>query len=414
MNKQWLKYFLLLGTVIMLVLSLAIGFTLVRGNLAQAEDKEVFQSIYKDTDIDFIVPSPSADQVANLNGNADAGIENITPYYMTNSEVTIDGEAKSGAVFLFPDASKMSVTPYNSARVISGNMPEQGQASIDSIYAEKNECKIGDTAKVEIAGNTIEAEIVSIVYPNTYEQEGTIAFVLGDDSNKLLEAGGAIYSAAYIKANDLQKCEQYLYHDYKPYGRLKKKSDFDSADTYSKHEKNFNEADWSKEITNCRKNYDSLSIKYTNVDRSILMNQVVAALIAIITVVVLAEVLLHSAALFGFMKAFLIKKSGTVDRISQFYVTGLIWNFLTYAVFSCVVYFVLVNSSILHPISASILNLVIPVCTAFLSTIIMIAVAKRYVSQVYVIIKKKHDEEEASKREKANELEKNEGIHQKL
>ena len=48
-------------------------------------------------------------------------------------------------------------------------------------------------------------------------------------------------------------------------------------DVYNQHLQNFNDADWSKEITNCQENYKVLSVKYENVQTGIWTNIIIMA-----------------------------------------------------------------------------------------------------------------------------------------
>lgn len=122
MTKKWIKYYLFIGAFIMLILVLAGSFLFVKDNISQAEQKRTFESIYVDTTIDFIVPSPSIQQANELESDANTGIEVFTPYYETSSGVSINGSVvNKGAILLFPSAEKLEYSPYTSKRVLQGS-----------------------------------------------------------------------------------------------------------------------------------------------------------------------------------------------------------------------------------------------------------------------------------------------------
>ena len=55
MRKKKAKCYLLLGTVIMLVFACICAFAFVKANLNQAAEKKEFESMYTETEIDFII-----------------------------------------------------------------------------------------------------------------------------------------------------------------------------------------------------------------------------------------------------------------------------------------------------------------------------------------------------------------------
>lgn len=58
-----------------------------------------------------------------------------------------------------------------------------------------------------------------------------------------------LYSGAYISASDRSQCEYYLRTEYKPLGRLKDRSEFDTEEAYLRHYENFMSASYSNELT---------------------------------------------------------------------------------------------------------------------------------------------------------------------
>ena len=135
MKKKKAKCYLLLGTVLMLAVACICAFAFVKTNLNQAAEKKEFESIYKETGIDFIIPAPSYAQVGELESDGNNGIEAVIPYYETESSTKINGSSAKGTTLIFPDASKMNYTPYNAVRIISGEKALQtGKAVVDNQF----------------------------------------------------------------------------------------------------------------------------------------------------------------------------------------------------------------------------------------------------------------------------------------
>ena len=388
MTKKWIKYYLFIGTFIMLILVLTGSFLFVKDNISQAEQKRTFESIYVDTTIDFIVPSPSIQQANELENDENTGIEAFTPYYETSSGVSInESVTNKGAILLFPDAEKLQYTPYTSKRVLQGSDSySSGDAIVDSKYMQLNNCKLGDKVSFSIANKTYDFTIKSISEENTFYKDGTIVLILSSEQNAQLNDNGISYSSAYVKASDYSKCKNYLNNEYKPMGRIKDPSSFKDEATYSQHLDNFNNADWSQEITNLTDNYNTLKIKYDNVDSGIRQNNIINAVIVAVVIFIMNIIFVSNKSIKQFMRNSLVKKNVTKAKISSFYTKGILFNFIVYACCSVALFFYTMNTSFLST-KSTMMNCVYPVASALAMSIIMIIVTSAVVSASYTIKK---------------------------
>ena len=220
--------------------------------------------------------------------------------------------------------------------------------------------------------------------------------ILTEDVAHQFEEAGIKYSAAYISADDAAACEAYLYSEYKPLSRLKDRSEFDSEDVYNQHLQNFNDADWSKEITNCQENYKVLSVKYENVQTGIWTNIIIMAIIVGLVIIVFNAVLLTNSDMKSFMKAFLVKKSGTKEAVKAFYKSGITANAVVFCVACASLYVLLATRAHISLLDLQALNCIVPMLTAIIVSAIMIGVSGRYVEKHYKVkvIKKKDSTEE--------------------
>lgn len=383
MSKKWAKYYLLLGTVIIAAISLIGSMAFVRTNINQAQDKYEFESIYINTEIDFIIPSPSYAQISEIQTEAN-GIEVVKPYYETSAALSVNEQTCKGTALIFPDADNLDVTPYGSKRMISmAEEVQSGTAVIDKMFAETNGCVIGDTITISIDNTAYKFTVVGISENNTYCSDGSVALFLSSEDATVFETIGIKYSAAYIKATDLSKCKNYLLEDYKPFGRLKDKEDFKSEDTYNEHLENFSNADWSKEITLCSENYETLSVKYQNVPSSILRNTLIYAIIVFVVFFVFNSVLLKNDTLRSYFKVYIVKGNGTKDRIYRFYRNGIVWNVIVFIVANAICCVFWMQDAVLSNPLDGVLGVLIPTAVAVIVSIIMLPVSRKNINKHY-------------------------------
>ena len=383
MSKKWAKYYLLLGTVIIAAISLIGSMAFVRTNINQAQDKYEFESIYINTEIDFIIPSPSYAQISEIQTEAN-GIEVVKPYYETSAALSVNEQTCKGTALIFPDADNLDVTPYGSKRMISmAEEVQPGTAVIDKMFAETNGCVIGDTITISIDNTAYKFTVVGISENNTYCSDGSVALFLSSEDATVFETIGIKYSAAYIKATDLSKCKNYLLEDYKPFGRLKDKEDFKSEDTYNEHLENFSNADWSKEMTFCSENYETLSVKYQNVPSSILRNTLIYAIIVFVVFCVFNSVLLKNDTLRSYFKVYIVKGNGTKDRIYRFYRNGIVWNVIVFIVANAICCVFWMQDAVLSNPLDGVLGVLIPTAVAVIVSIIMLPVSRKNINKRY-------------------------------
>lgn len=388
MKKKWVKYYLLLGILLMVVLSALCSFTFVRGNVKQAQDKKTFESIYTDTSIDFIVPSPSYTQVGELEKDSNSGISAMVPFFETTSSTRINGNGIKGTTIIFPDEDKIEYSPYGSRRIVSGeNSLKAGDAAIDRVFVDKNNVGIGDEVTLSIAGYDYSFVIRAITESNTYYNDGTIAVILSGEQVTQLQNAGIKYSAAYVSASDYDKCKTYLYNDYKPLGRLKDEAEFDSRDAYDQHVQNFNAANWTKEITNCKDNYNSLSVKYDNVEMGIYRNMIIAAIIVFMVIIVYNAILMKSEELKVFFQNYLVKKSGTKAEIKSFYKNGIVFCMVVFIMATAGLYYYVATGLGVKLISSCAFTSGIIIISEIIASLLMLLITSGYVEKHYSLKK---------------------------
>ena len=402
MGKKWLINYLLVGTALVVLVSLINTLAFVNPNMKKSAEKHVFDSMYQDTSIDFIVPSPANEQISDEESNPDNGIKTLTPFFLTNQSYEVGSKKISSDIILFPNADKINKSPYCSKRIINGNSElSSGDAVVDQSYAKKYGVSIGDRVSLAIMDLKLDFTITSISEDNLLYDKGSIAVVLRSTDTQTLISEGATYSAAYVEAENYNVCVNYLMNEYKPYGRLKPASAFSSDDTYNQHYENFMNADWSKEITNFASNYDSLKVKYANYESSILLNRIIGSTLIGLVIFVYQLIILAKPGLKKFIQNYLVKKNGLVSKVSSFFVSGVIYLICLYAVAIIGLYILNVGSISSAMFVSGIWNVLMSILIASVIGILMIfisvlTVKTRYSSkkiQAWKEIERKRQEE---------------------
>lgn len=384
MKKKWIKSYLLLGLLVFLVLSLIGAFAFINNTITKLESKHTFESIYSDTTIDFIIPSPTAAQVDDLfNKN---GIAKVSPFYETTTALYCNGSQQKGTTIIIPGSASLDGSPYCSSRIVRGSIGQTGLfAIIDKQFAKNNDRKIGDTLTITIQEKEMHFEISGISEDNTFCNNGSVALILDNEAEQFFVEKGLSYSAAYVEANNYAECKSYLLNEYKPLGRLKSQEDFANTEAYEQHVKNLNDADWSKEITDCQSNYEMLSVKYKNIESSAWTNTGIYSLLVFVTTVVFFLVLLKNENINIFFRECIVKKSVTKDDVSGFYRSGIITDMVIFIVISAGLFVLLEkNNNLSSPISY-IPFAAIPVGVSVIASLIMIGSSKSYVNNHYKV-----------------------------
>jgi len=188
-------------------------------------------SVYVNTDIDFDVPEPSKEQIAYL--IEQPFIESIYPYYLDEQTVTVNNRTRRTSI-LIADISYGEFAMYNSERLIEGSLKSSipNQMYIDFAFQKDTGAKLGDTVSFSILDTPMTFEITAVFETNNrFLKNGAVAINLDDSLRELIGENRA-YSGAFIVASDYSQANSYMRNDYRPLGRLRDRSFFDSDETY--------------------------------------------------------------------------------------------------------------------------------------------------------------------------------------
>ena len=329
MKKNWKVLYLISSSIVFVLIAIICSFGFYNGTVNSVLDKYNFESIYINSRIDFIVPSPSFEQVGEIE-NSESSVDAITPYYFFNTSLDVNDKSIMSNVVLLDDNKKINYTPYNDDRLLSGTFgSEQTFAVVDEAYSKKNNCKIGDQISLVIDSKKF-SFVVKAISENNPFYEDSIALVIKNYDSKVINANNFKYSAAYVHANDYSECKNFLETEYKPLGRLKNRDDFPTDEAYNTHLQNFNSADWTKEITYMKDNYSLLSLKYVNVEKGAISNTIIDSFVLFAAFVAFNLIVINLPSEKKRFQELLTKKKGTLKDIKNYNLKGNLFSLLVF------------------------------------------------------------------------------------
>ena len=203
--------------------------------------------------MDFIAPEPAFEQVVELTGKN--GIDKVFPFYLTKTQVTVNGTSRTGTVLLSDQFQNIDITMYNDDRLIEKAAEEpSAPILVDWQFCHDTGAKVGDKVSFTINGTVSEFEIYAIYETNSIYDGGAIIAKISTEQADGIRSnsknGG--YSGVYIAADDYNACRTYLTTDYRPLGRLKDRGSFDSDEQYQIHYDAIMSAGYANEITDFR------------------------------------------------------------------------------------------------------------------------------------------------------------------
>lgn len=253
MKGYWFRQRFILTLLVCIVVALMSGALFVYPCIESNANTYNSQSIYKNSEMDFIVPEPSFEQVDNLPGTN--GIDKIFPFFLTKMSVNVNGASRTTTVLLSDRFENVNVTMYSDERLIK----EVGESVENPIFVDWQFCQdtganIGDTISITIGSEIIEFHIAAIYETNTIYDGGAIIAQISKEQKEIIcsSSHNNGYSGMYVVANDYSSCQTYLTTDYRPLGRLKDRDQFNSDDQYKTHYDAIMSSGYANEITDFR------------------------------------------------------------------------------------------------------------------------------------------------------------------
>lgn len=262
MGGYWVRHRFFLTVVLCIVAATITGLLFAFPYVNQQANDYNSQSIYKNTDIDFIVPEPSFEQVDELTG--EYGIDKVFPYFLTKTQVNVNGKSRTTTVLLSDQMQNIDITMYNVERLIEkADVEYDNPILVDWQFCHDTSAGIGDTVSLSIAGNVEEYNIYAIYETNSIYDGGAVLVAMSDEQKETINQSSKNngYSGMYISASDYNACQAFLITDYRPLGRLKNRELFDSEEQYQVHYDAIMSSSYANEITDFRIRENDLGTK---------------------------------------------------------------------------------------------------------------------------------------------------------
>ena len=257
MIKYWLKNRFLFSLGIVLTISFVCGLLFYMPYIENCAENHYKIGIFEDTSIDYDIPSPSKDQLDEI-ATLDF-VEECMGYYITEGDLRI-GDKNVKTKLMLTDDDNLSLSAFPDQRVIEQNKVFTCPfLCIGYDFAKKHDLSLGDKVKYK----DFEITVAKIAEPDAYKDAQLVCMGEGTDLQKYIQERTTSYSGAYIQVNDKTKAEKYL-RSYKPLGRLRDRSDFDSEEKYMIHFNGWNDADYSNEITSFEEKLLDVRLSDTN------------------------------------------------------------------------------------------------------------------------------------------------------
>ena len=253
MSGYWARHRLLFTLIVCVAIALITSMLFVSPCVLRQANYYNSQSIYKNSDIDFIAPEPSFDQVTELPGNN--GIDKVFPYYLTKTQVNVNSTSRTTTVLLSDQFQNVGMTMYNDARLIEKTgVTYENPIFVDWQFCHDTSAKLGDTISINLGGSTVEYTITAVYETNSIYDGGAILAEVSKEQKDAIaqQSNNNGYSGMYISATDYETCQTYLQTEYRPLGRLKSPSQFSDDEQYQVHYNAIMSSGYANEITDFR------------------------------------------------------------------------------------------------------------------------------------------------------------------
>lgn len=274
--KKILFRYRLLPSIILVAILTTIFSALIDSGIYGFRDSYNATSVYANSNIDFVIPSPSKTQCLEM--ESFDFIEKVVPYYYTNGVFLVGDGKYNEDVVLLDDFDNIEYTPYNTRRCIRVTDDLNGKILVDYYFSKLTGLKLGNKLQVNIGSTSFAFEVGGIYETNSYFKNGACCVVLTDVMKDQLENfdNSLKYSSAFICASDVSQCQSYLMSNYKPLGLLRPREDFDTDESYELFIQGFNETDYSNEIFVTSGQYEDSKLKAKNYEKKAFIKIIIA------------------------------------------------------------------------------------------------------------------------------------------
>jgi hypothetical protein len=246
-----MKNRILFDILIPIILVIVTAFAFLSPIFSNIGETRLMTSLYENENLDFDIPSPSYEQISQLEN--ESFIESVFPYFYTETDLSINGKTRETNLFFSDAFDKLDQTMYCQARLIEkSSQTYSNPILVDYQFVQDTGATLGSTVSVTLGTIKIDFQVSAIYETNTYYEGGAVmAKWEGLQKDTIMAISPKlVYSGAYVQASDFSQCKNYLETQYKPYGRLRDASEFATPEAYQIHYNAFMSANYANEITN--------------------------------------------------------------------------------------------------------------------------------------------------------------------
>ena len=332
MIKYWIKNRFIFDLVIAVALSLLFCFAFVQPQ-KQKYDKVLDENfVYANSEVDYQIPNPSIEQLTEIKNQS--FVEDVFGYYLTKTNVKGNNTSKVNLI-MSDTMNSLSFTMYNDkTKLESSNQNETNYAYLDKTAADALKVSIGEEIKITLASTTLSYKVSRIYSANPLFKEGSIIIDFSGELKNIYNANVKSngYSAAFIKTNNVSECSNYL-NNYKPLGRLKDRSEFETDEAYNTYNNAIMSGNYSNEITNFSESR-KLAIKEIDSSKNnLIMMSYIGSAISAVALIIFAFILRHRKSEKKYFKDVLKNKKSTISYRTCSLLLGLV----VYGLIACLI-----------------------------------------------------------------------------
>lgn len=289
MLKYWFKNRLIFSFFVSASLALIFCFAFAFIPSQNVNDIRVEESIYLNSSIDFQIPNPSIAQLNDI--EKEPFVNNTFGYYLTKTNVVSEKSSKTN-LLLTNDINKLDMTMLNSNTLINSIDNSSNFAYLDETASNALGVNVGSQIRVNLAESIFIYTVSRIYNANSLFKEGTI---IVDFSGSIKEtylnnASENSLSGAFINSCDVNATDFYL-NSYKPLGRLKERSEFESDEAYNKYNETVLSQNYKNEITNFSAKRESAIQKFESAKNKLSLMVYIGSIVVFVVYILLSLVL---------------------------------------------------------------------------------------------------------------------------
>ena len=234
------------------IISLIIGILAVISYafLISSQRTDYGVDYYSKVNFDFIIPAPWFDQIPEIKSKE--FVDDVTPYYLTDR--TISSKVKNAEIYIYliDKGTNLEITPFSENFLVEGNPLKQDGIVIDESVRNLFGISVGENISVQIGSKTFELTVNGVVQSNKFASKLSSIAYLSDDIKAAYEKAvkHTVYSAAFVKANNLVEAENYFNTEYRAMGKAGERDWYKDDDTYKFARNSALETPVGKEVTN--------------------------------------------------------------------------------------------------------------------------------------------------------------------